>query len=110
MNSINTINPPANGLSQLRGQTGPAPLQTGADSGEAQSPDDFAGVFRSMLAGVNRSQQHATRLAESFAEGQEQDLAGVMIAQQKARLSFQTTLQVRNKVVSAYQDIMNMPI
>jgi len=33
-----------------------------------------------------------------------------MIAQQKSRLAFQMTLQVRNKLVSAYQDIMNMPV
>ena len=109
MHSINTTNPLANGLRQLGEPAVAAPPQIGAEAG-TQSSDDFASVFKTMLAGVNRSQQHATRLAESFDVGQEQDLAGVMIAQQKARLSFQTTLQVRNKVVSAYQDIMNMPI
>jgi flagellar hook-basal body complex protein FliE len=109
MNSINTTSPLTDGLRQLREPAGAAPLQVDADAG-TQGSDDFANVFRTLLAGVNQSQQSATRLAESFEEGREQDLAGVMIAQQKARLSFQTTLQVRNKVVSAYQDIMNMPI
>jgi len=109
MYSIDSTQPSANGLGQLREPVTPALSRAGAGAG-TQAADDFAGVLEAMLAGVNDSQQRATRLAESFSSGQEQDLAGVMIAQQKARLSFQTTLQVRNKVVSAYQDIMNMPI
>ena len=48
-------------------------------------------VFKSMLADVNQSQQQSTQLAASFERGQNQDLAGVMIAQQKSRLAFQTT-------------------
>ncbi|HHW76433.1 MAG TPA: flagellar hook-basal body complex protein FliE [Xanthomonadaceae bacterium] len=109
MNSINTTHPLTHGLRDLRAPANAAALQTGADSGTLAA-NDFASVFKTMLAGVNRSQQHATRQAESFDLGQNQDLAGVMIAQQHARLAFQTTLQVRNKMISAYQDIMNMPI
>jgi flagellar hook-basal body complex protein FliE len=109
MNSIHTTSPLAHGLSDLRSLTNTPALQPDASAG-AQAADDFATVLKGMLTGVNQSQQDATRLAESFDEGQEQNLAGVMIAQQKARLSFQTTLQVRNKIISAYQDIMNMPI
>ena len=109
MNSINTTNPLANSLSPLR-ETGLAASLRADTGSETLAADDFASIFKSMLVGVNQSQQGATKLAESFDAGEEQDLAGVMIAQQKARLTFQTTLQVRNKVVSAYQDIMNMPI
>lgn len=96
-------------------------LQSPSNSVSAVSPpssaglpvladDDFAGVLKSMLVDVSQSQQHAKRLAGSFERGQNQDLAGVMVSQQKARLAFQTTLQVRNKLVAAYQDIMNMPV
>lgn len=109
MNSIDTTSPLANGPFPLRDSALAASSR--ADTGsETLGADDFASVFKAMLVSVNRAQQGATKLAESFQAGQEQDLAGVMIAQQKARLGFQTTLQVRNKVVSAYQDIMNMPI
>ena len=96
-------------LNSLRGL--PASAGTAAPTGgETLASDDFASVLKSMLVSVSQSQQHATRLAESFEMGQHQDLAGVMIDQQKAKLAFQTTLQVRNKIVSAYQDIMNMPV
>lgn len=108
MNSINTnssLSAHVQALPDL-GQ----PLQVAAGEGSGQPAEDFAQIFKTLLAGVDQSQQRAKRLAEAFDAGDEQDLAGVMIAQQKARLSFQTTLQVRNKVVSAYQDIMNMPI
>jgi len=109
MNSINTPHPLANGLRDLRAPASIASLQTGT-APDTQAADDFASVFKTVLAGVSQSQQQAIRVAASFEEGKTQDLVGVMIAQQKARLAFQTTLQVRNKVVSAYQDIMNMPI
>ena len=109
MNSINMTHSVAQGLRGLGAPANAAALQTGADS-ETPATNDFASVLKGMLAGVNQSQQHATQLAESFEEGEEQNLAGVMIAQQKAKLTFQSTLQVRNKMVSAYQDIMNMSI
>lgn len=108
MNSINT-NPSLSAKVQALPDLG-QPLQAAAGEGSTPPAEDFAQMFKTLLGGVDQSQQRAKRLAEAFDAGEEQDLAGVMIAQQKARLSFQTTLQVRNKVVSAYQDIMNMPI
>ncbi|HAS52253.1 MAG TPA: flagellar hook-basal body complex protein FliE [Gammaproteobacteria bacterium] len=77
---------------------------------EMLESEDFASVFKSMLVSVNQSQQHSRQLTESFDLGQHQDLAGVMIAQQKSKLAFQSTLQVRNKLMTAYQDVMNMPV
>ncbi|HAO32739.1 MAG TPA: flagellar hook-basal body complex protein FliE [Candidatus Competibacter sp.] len=109
MNSINATRPLADNARLMGEIAGATASQTGADAG-TQGADDFAAVFKAMLGDVNQSQQRATRMAEAFDQGQEQDLAGVMIAQQKARLNFQATLQARNKLVSAYQDIMNMPI
>jgi flagellar hook-basal body complex protein FliE len=72
--------------------------------------EDFAAVFKAMLANVNQSQQHARTRTEAFDRGEHQDLLGAMIAQQQAKLAFQTTLQIRNKLTAAYQDIMNMPV
>lgn len=72
---------------------------------------DFGNVFKGMLETVNRSQQTSAAMARAFELGEGKvDLAEVMINLQKSRLHFQTTLQVRNKLISAYQDIMNMPL
>ncbi len=106
MNTINTTNSLAIGAPGLNSPAaGPAALQPNTLESE-----DFASVLKSMLVNVNTSQQHSRQLAEAFDSGQHQDLAGVMIAQQKAKLAFQSTLQVRNKLVTAYQDVMNMPV
>ncbi|MFT5418059.1 MAG: flagellar hook-basal body complex protein FliE, partial [Gammaproteobacteria bacterium] len=60
---------------------------------------------------VNETQQTAGRLAQAFERGdKEVDVAQVMVALQKADVSFQAINQVRNRLVTAYQDIMNMPI
>ncbi|CDH44164.1 flagellar hook-basal body complex protein FliE [Candidatus Contendibacter odensensis] len=109
MTAVTTTNPPMIGLHGLSDPARTSSPLPGADA-PTLAGDDFASVFKSMLADVNQSQQQSTQLAASFERGQNQDLAGVMIAQQKSRLAFQTTLQVRNKLVSAYQDIMNMPV
>ena len=104
MNAIDTHSPLTGALN--------SPQLTNTVSADASRLEsgDFATILQSMLVNVSQSQLHATRLAESFELGQHQDLAGVMVDQQKARLAFQTTLQVRNKLMSAYQDIMNMPV
>ena len=48
--------------------------------------------------------------ANAFSRGEHTDLVRVMVAAQKSNVAFQALTQVRNRVVSAYQDIMNMPI
>ncbi|MGD9601973.1 MAG: flagellar hook-basal body complex protein FliE [Gammaproteobacteria bacterium] len=107
---MNTID--ANGLLlQMRALA--ARAQAGATLHETASarPADFQGLLTRALAGVNETQQDARVLAERFDRGDPKvDLSEVMIASQKANVSFQAVTQVRNKLVSAYQDIMNMPI
>jgi len=105
MNNIDTTQLLATGSHGLASPAVPAALHLAT-----LETEDFASVFKSMLVGVNQSQQHSRQLAESFDKGQHQDLAEVMIAQQTARLAFQSTLQVRNKLMTAYQDVMNMPV
>jgi flagellar hook-basal body complex protein FliE len=76
----------------------------------AKGPD-FGGLVRNALNSVNETQQHAEKLATAFDLGDPKvGLADVMIATQKANLSFQAVTQVRNKLVQAYQEIMNMPV
>lgn len=70
----------------------------------------FAGELQKSLARISASQQAAYHQAEAFELGQPGvALNDVMVDMQKANISFQMGLQVRNKVVAAYQEIMNMP-
>ena len=72
---------------------------------------DFKTLMTRALDQVNDTQQTASRLAQGFERGDKDiDIAEVMIAVQKADVSFQAINQVRNRLVTAYQDIMNMPI
>ncbi|CAG1005051.1 Flagellar hook-basal body complex protein FliE [Methylophilaceae bacterium] len=72
---------------------------------------DFADALKASLNQVNTSQLEAEKLGKNFVLGDDKvSLSDVMIAGQKANIAFQATVQVRNKLVSAYQDIMNMPV
>lgn len=72
---------------------------------------DFGEALRSSLDQVNGAQRKAEDMGQRFALGDDSvNLSDVMIASQKASISFQATVQVRNKLVSAYHDIMNMQV
>lgn len=71
----------------------------------------FADLLKNSLDNVNAIQGQAQELTEAFAAGKAgTSLHDVMIAGAKANIAFQATVQVRNKLVSAYHDIMNMQI
>ena len=77
----------------------------------ATPKSEFGDLLRTSLHAVNDAQQHSKTLKTDFLNGTgEQSLAEVMIASQKADLSFRAVTEVRNKLVTAYQDIMNMPV
>ena len=72
---------------------------------------DFAAALKASLDQVNGAQQKAEDMGRRFAMGDDSvNLSDVMIAGQKANIAFQATVQVRNKLVSAYHDIMNMQV
>ena len=72
---------------------------------------NFNVMFKEALEKVNDVQLESGQLKTAFSQGDANvSLAQVMIAGQKAQIAFQGTLQVRNKLIQAYQDIMNMPI
>lgn len=84
-----------------------------ADAGRVADaePGDFAGALKASLDSVNRTQQSANALGQAFESGTTTaSLAEVMLATQKASVAFQATVQVRNKLVQAYQDVMNMSV
>ena len=76
----------------------------------AKGPASFADTLEGALKGVNATQQEASRLSESYERGETVDIAKVMLARQQASVGFEATLQVRNKLLSAYKDIMSMPV
>jgi flagellar hook-basal body complex protein FliE len=72
---------------------------------------DFSQILKNTLDQVSQAQQTAQKMSEDFASGQDNvNLQDVMINLQKANLSFQEMVQVRNKLVSAYHDIMNIQV
>jgi len=72
---------------------------------------DFSDVLKASLNQLNQGQVKAEQLGKNFAMGDDSvSLSDVMITGQKASISFQATVQVRNKLVTAYQSIMNMQI
>lgn len=71
----------------------------------------FSDALSSAVQGVNGMQQHSQQLAAAFERGDPQvDIADVMVATQKSGLAFQAVTEVRNRLIRAYQDVMNMPI
>lgn len=95
---------------EAQGLGATAPARIG--SPEVGRPETgFADVLENAIGQVNDTQQRAAALAEAFESGAANvDLAEVMVSLQKADLSFKAMTEVRNKLVSAYQEIMNMPI
>jgi flagellar hook-basal body complex protein FliE len=84
--------------------------QVQADSTSAKKVG-FADALKSSLDQVNQIQQKSEQIGQQFVMGDDKvSLSDVMISMQKANISFQTTVQVRNKLVSAYHDIMNMQV
>lgn len=72
---------------------------------------DFADALKSSLQQVSASQNQAEELGKRFAMGDDTvSLSDTMIAMQKSNINFQATVQVRNKLVAAYHEIMNMQV
>lgn len=97
-------------LAQLRAAAGVAQGKQ-AEPATASGGADFSQALKTAIDQVNQAQQQAQQIAEDFAVGKNNvNLQDVMIDLQKANLSFQQMVQVRNKLVTAYNDIMNMPV
>lgn len=86
---------------------GSSPAQ---ESGAADGVD-FSSILKESINKVNDLQTEAGEMKTAFEKGDPNtDLGQVMVAVQKADVSFQAATQVRNKLVSAYQEIMNMQV
>ena len=71
---------------------------------------EFGTRIENALESVADAQKSSNELSKAYEVGTENDLSKVMISQQISSLGFQFTLNARNKVLSAYKDIMNMPV
>lgn len=100
-------------LSVLRSTAAQAAGQSAAPGSATAAAGgvEFSQVLKNSIDQVNQVQQQADQMAESFVAGDsKQNLHEVMVALQTASVSFQEMVQVRNKLVTAYQDIMNMQV
>ena len=94
-------------LNQMRilAQNNVVPEQSGSDR------PDFAALLNDSIKQVNNLQTEARELRDAFAIGQQGvDLPEVMVAAEKASVSFEAMTEVRNKLLSAYQEVMNMQV
>lgn len=103
---INTL------LAQMRTTAGRLENSLPAGSGTQEAaPTEFKTLLKDSISSVNETQQTAGAMKESFQKGDpDTSLTEVMLQVQKADLSFRAMTEVRNKLVTAYQEIMNMPV
>jgi flagellar hook-basal body complex protein FliE len=99
-------------MSKLQAQAaaGVDPEATRIAGGVQQTPAvDFGEMVRQAMSEVNETQQQSRSMQAAFERG-EVPLTDVVVAMQKSSLAFEATLQMRNKVLKAYEDILNMPV
>ncbi|WP_375380738.1 flagellar hook-basal body complex protein FliE [uncultured Sphingomonas sp.] len=95
------------GRANAVGVAAPATALTTTTAAPAAS---FTDTMSQALAQVNAGEVQADKVSESYERGETVDIAKVMLARQQASVGFEATLQVRNKLLSAYKDIMSMPV
>jgi flagellar hook-basal body complex protein FliE len=99
-------------LAQIRSLSSQARVGTPqATAPQKSGPSEFATLLSKGIDSVNQTEQSAAKLSDAFQRGDPGvELPQVMIEMQKASVSFRALTEVRNRVVSAYQDIMNMQV
>jgi flagellar hook-basal body complex protein FliE len=87
-------------------------LDTSKVAGDPQAAEGsgFGAALKSAIHEVNGLQDKANTISEAYERGEVTDIAAVMLSRQQASIGFEATMQVRNKLLSAYKDIMSMPV
>lgn len=98
---INSVSPMVSPFETNKSTPTPTPY-------EAQK--SFTSVLKKSIENLNQSQIQSDIMTEKLARGENVDLHQVMIASQKASITMQATLEVRNKVIEAYQEMMRMQV
>jgi flagellar hook-basal body complex protein FliE len=86
------------------------PSEVGGLASKEHGESGFVDLLRSAIAQVNQAQNGADNAAREFAIGEAKSIHDTMITLEKADLSLRLMMQVRNKVVEAYQEVMRMQI
>jgi flagellar hook-basal body complex protein FliE len=103
---MNTISEnSAQGLSQTM-----MPKRTQAEQGGSQPTVTFGDTLKSFIADVNTLQAQAGKAVQEFSSGEAVEVHDVMVAAEKARTSFDLLLEVRNKTIDAYRELMRIPV
>ena len=92
------------GLEPLNGSS----LDTAAQIKKTQNPESFGNMLARSLNDVNQLKLEADEAVENLATGNQKDIHATMIAMEKADVAFQLLMQVRNKIISAYETVMRM--
>ena len=87
-----------------------APETTASASAASGPAGSFTESLKGALDSVNAAQQKSSAITEAYERGETVDIAKVMLARQESGVAFEATLQVRNKLLTAYQDIMRMGV
>ena len=110
--NVNSANSMQGMINQMRIMASQSQTQAPGLSGvhQTEGASSFGEALSSSLKSVNETQMTAKNMAEAYDRGADIPLADVMLSMQQSSMAYQATLQVRNKVLSAYQDIMKMPV
>lgn len=105
----------AAGMPGVGGLGGAGPAGDAAPSnaigGVRPAGSDFQQTLNNAIDGVSKAQNDAGALQQAFELGDPRaDLARVMVAMQQSQVAFKAAVEVRNRLVQAYQEVMNMPI
>lgn len=100
-------------LAQMRVMEAQAKMKPAgvSEADMAAQKTDFSNLLKQSIDAVNETSAESRRLAEAFEKGDANvSVAQMMISMEKASVSFQAMTQVRNRLLNAYQEIMNMPV
>lgn len=87
-----------------------AMVPTGFVPPPSSTQADFGAMVRAALGEVNQMQVQSAEWRNAYERGADLPLTDVVLSMQKSSLAFEATLQIRNKVLKAYDDIMSMPV
>lgn len=100
-------------LSQMRVMEAQAAAKPTAFNGieNAAPKTDFSNVLKDSINAVNEASKASSKMADAFEKGDPNvSVAQLMITMEKSSVSFQAMVKVRNSLLSAYKDVMNMPV
>jgi len=86
------------------------PLSLGRKEESSVNGDSFGKLLKNSMEEVNQLQNEADRSIEQLVAGESKNLHETMIAMEKANISFRLMMEVRNKIIEAYQDVMRMQV